>query len=564
MLVDASVLLEGWTVGIYTLTFAALVWVGKAVAAWVTKLLFGYSVAETWMIFGLSTPQAAATLAVTLVGFEIGLFDEAAVNAVVLVILLTALVGPWMVEKFGRQVALEQKAEASAGPSVEPQRLLVPIGRPDTAADLMDLAVLLHEEDSEEPIYPMTVVRDGRGVDERVAESEELLGEAVLHAADLEVPVVPLTRIDYNVAAGILRAITEERISTVVLGAQSDTTARSFVFGSMLDQLLETSEEMIVVGRFRGRLAANERLVLAIPPYADREIGFGDVLGAFTTLARRAGLDVVIFATDETLASVEGQLGTLSTQTTVETRELGMWRDLVGELDKFVEPTDVVTLVSEREGSVAWRPSLRRLPGLLHQRFGESTVLTAYMGETTVGEGTAEVEDHFEPDQILELIRPADTRVLDEDDQSSVGLETLLAKTLGPAEVSPAVIEALSGGTSYAPEIRQGVALYHTHTDELAETRLLIVVSPAGWKTPQVSRPARVVLVLLGGRDLTAEQYVDHLSVATRLVHSDDVLDELVACDTPDEVRSVLVSRMRQYGSGRGRTDEGRGPQSTQ
>lgn len=49
-------------------------------------------------------------------------------------------------------------------------------------------------------------------------EGEELLNHAVLHAADVEMPVVPITRVDYNVTSGIVRAIREERISTVVVG----------------------------------------------------------------------------------------------------------------------------------------------------------------------------------------------------------------------------------------------------------------------------------------------------------------------------------------------------------
>jgi len=79
-----------------------------------------------------------------------------------------------------------------------------------------------------------------------------------------------------------------------------------------------------------------------------------------------------------------------------------------------------------------------------------------------------------------------------------------------------------------------------------------MLVSPAGWKTPQVSQPARVVLVLLDGADLDAEAYVDHLSVATRLVHS----DELAASADADEIRSVLVRRIRQYDGGNGLADE--------
>lgn len=129
MLVDAAVLLEGWTVGIYTITFAGLVWGGKGLATGAVGWLYRLSWDEMGTGFGLSTPQAAATLAVTLVGSEMDLFGEPVVNAVVLLILRTAVVGPCAVQTFGRHVALAEEANPYE-PSEAPQRILVPLAIP--------------------------------------------------------------------------------------------------------------------------------------------------------------------------------------------------------------------------------------------------------------------------------------------------------------------------------------------------------------------------------------------------------------------------------------------------
>ncbi len=546
MLVDTSVLLEGWTVGLYVLTFAGLVWGGKGIAAWLTGTLYGYSSDETWTVFGLSTPQAAATLAVTLVGFEMGLFDEAAVNAVVLLILLTALVGPWVVERFGRRVALQEEARPYR-PSEAPQRILVPLSNPETADDLMALALLLHAEESTEPLYPITVVRDGPDAEARVAEGEELLSHAVLHAADAEVPVVPLTRVDYNVASGMVRAITEERISTVVVGWSGDSSTRSFIFGSVLDQVLRETEEMILVSRLRGPIAANTRLLLAVPPYAERERGFPDAARALKGLASRAGLELVLLSTEEALPSLQARLDDTPPEMTVDTHSFDEWGDLVSTLDEIATEGDVIGLVSEREGSVAWRPSLRRLPGLLNRRFDEATVLTTYMAENTVRDSTASDVDRLNPDALRPLFRSRDVVLnLDDHDASVATLESLIADTVGTTPSPSTLVTELTRDESYAPEIRPGTALYHAHTEALPETRLLVGRSPDGCRLPRTSQPVYAAFVLLGGRDAPAETYLHHLSVLTTLIGAPTIATELLSCSDAEAVQRVLVRRLHE------------------
>jgi hypothetical protein len=62
-------------------------------------------------------------------------------------------------------------------------------------------------------------LRSERAVgDAEVAGAEAVVGHAVLHAAAAAIPVIPMTRVATSVAAGITRAVTESRTSTVVIG----------------------------------------------------------------------------------------------------------------------------------------------------------------------------------------------------------------------------------------------------------------------------------------------------------------------------------------------------------
>src|SRR4051794_40426874 len=81
LLLDPSVMFE-----VETMKYAALITVacigGKALAAVFANGALKVSRAEASMMWALSIPQAAATLAATTVGFEIGLFSTVVVNAV--------------------------------------------------------------------------------------------------------------------------------------------------------------------------------------------------------------------------------------------------------------------------------------------------------------------------------------------------------------------------------------------------------------------------------------------------------------------------------------------------
>lgn len=65
----------------------------KGLSAAATALLFGYSKIEGLAIASLSFPQAAATLAVVVIGMELELVDPATADAVIIVIFVTCLLG---------------------------------------------------------------------------------------------------------------------------------------------------------------------------------------------------------------------------------------------------------------------------------------------------------------------------------------------------------------------------------------------------------------------------------------------------------------------------------------
>ncbi|MBW4621580.1 MAG: cation:proton antiporter [Cyanosarcina radialis HA8281-LM2] len=78
---------------------------GKFLAAWIAGLLFKYSFAEVMVIFSLTMSRAALVLVIALYGMNVNLINEGIFNAIIVYIVVTCLVGPFIADAFGRQVA---------------------------------------------------------------------------------------------------------------------------------------------------------------------------------------------------------------------------------------------------------------------------------------------------------------------------------------------------------------------------------------------------------------------------------------------------------------------------
>jgi hypothetical protein len=89
----------------------------KFLAAWCSKLLFRYTWPAALTIWSLSMPQVAATLAAAMVAYQTinargqRLIDNDVLNAVLVLMLVTSLLGPLLTGVFAKKVAAEMKLD---------------------------------------------------------------------------------------------------------------------------------------------------------------------------------------------------------------------------------------------------------------------------------------------------------------------------------------------------------------------------------------------------------------------------------------------------------------------
>ncbi|PGZ77368.1 cation/H(+) antiporter, partial [Priestia megaterium] len=362
MLMDLSVLISS-PKALLTIALITIVAIGsKLVASWVTSKVYGYSKNERNVIFGLSTTHAAATLAITLVGYEFGLFDQQIINAVIVVILVTCILGPYLCEKYGRKLAVAQ--DKTVLDDTLPERILIAITSSNTMESLLDLGIVLKKaKKTEEPIYPLTVVqKDLKQADNEVAQAERMLGHALTYTSGADVPVRLLTRVDHNIGWGIERAATEERITTIIVGWDGSGKGDQKVFGRVIDNLLEHTYQRSLIANINQPLNTVERVILLLPNNIVYKPGFEDSLSIIKDIASQLNATIKGLVIRDNVERYKKVSEQVQPNVEAEFESVDGWNAIYSNQLNNVKSTDLVILLSARKGTVAWHPKLETSP----------------------------------------------------------------------------------------------------------------------------------------------------------------------------------------------------------
>ena len=362
MLMDIRVLISSPDALLIILLISITAVGSKWLASWVTSKVYGYSKTENMVIFGLSTTHAAATLAITLVGYQLGLFDQQIINAVIVIILITCILGPYLCEKYGRKLALAQ--DTTVLDDTLPERILIPIANPNTMESLLDLGFLIKRaKKSDEPLYPLAIVqKDLKQASNEVAQAERMLGRALMYASGAEVSARILTRVDHNIGWGIERAATEERITTIIVGWDGARGGSQKVFGKVIDNFLEHTYQSSLISHIRQPLNTMERVILILPNNIVYKPGFEDSISIIKGIASQLSATIKGLVIRDDLESYQKVSDKVHPNVKIEFQSIDDWNSLYKNHLNDVKSTDLVILLSARRGTVAWHPDLETIP----------------------------------------------------------------------------------------------------------------------------------------------------------------------------------------------------------
>jgi Kef-type K+ transport system membrane component KefB len=376
MLIDFKVLTNGPQALLVAFTLTTVALIGKWLAAQVSGRLFKYSKEQRSLIFGLSTAHAAATLAVILVGYNLGLINDHVLNGTIVLILITCVVASFITERAGKQVVLHMDNEPDQV-VLNVQRVLVPIANPQTMEKLIDFSMVLKNPKDFSPIVGLTVVKDDDQAQARLLQSKKLLDKAILYAASADQKIEIMSTIDRNITSGIKRIATEKFITDIVAGWSPQKNLADIIFGQTFDNLVKQTSQTIFITRFTMPLNIHKNMVLICPYFAEKEPGFYKWLVNIFRAASQLSTGIQLHGSPEVERAIRDFIGENKVAATIEYRgsmDLGNISQLIGK----VQPYDMIILVSSREGGISYSPALDVLPKKMSKYFEANSLVFIY------------------------------------------------------------------------------------------------------------------------------------------------------------------------------------------
>jgi hypothetical protein len=300
MLVDFSLFLKGTNALVFAGILSLVALVTKWLAAQATGAIYNYTKYEKRVMFGLSASHAAATLAVIKVGYDIGLFDQNVINGTIILILITCMVSSFVTERAARNIAMTDK-EASKKIIDRTERILIPVSNPDNIARLIDLALIIKDDQSQEPIYPLSIVEENEDSDEKINILKKVIVGVVEQISSGDKKVQVLKKVDLSIVDGIARTSKAYSISDIIISWKAQQGTSNLIFGSIADNLLVKTKQSIIISKVIQPLNTYKRIVVLLSPNAELESGFNLVVRKINSILKQMGSNAVVYGEQKTI-----------------------------------------------------------------------------------------------------------------------------------------------------------------------------------------------------------------------------------------------------------------------
>jgi len=381
MLINLGVLLKGSNALIIAGTLTIVALIGKYIAAWVTSAIFKYSKAYRNLIFGLSSSHAAATIAVIMVGFRIGIVNENILNGTIVLILVTCLVASFVTEYSAKQVLIMDKFNTPAIPTaIRDQKILVPIYNPNNMERLLDVAIAIKNPRNRFPIVSLSVVEDDQQARQKLIEARKTLEKAIIHASGVDQEVEIITTISQNVPSGIKRVATEIFATEIIIGFALKSQFTDILFGNIIKYIVENTNQAVWVCSISPHLNQRKKIVVVCPRYADREYGFNLWLNRVFRMAGTLMVPCEFLSTTQTFGYVKEYMKSNKIAISAKHAEFSDWNNFL-KIAEYIQPNDLVIITLPRNGGISYKINQEGIPRLMAKNFENYDFILIYPNE---------------------------------------------------------------------------------------------------------------------------------------------------------------------------------------
>ena len=364
---------------------------GKAVAAYLSSLLFRLPQRDGNMMFGMTSAHAAGAIAMVMVGMRLEvspgvyLVNSDMLNGVVMMILVTCIISTMMTDHASQQIVLTQSRDTisypgstvNAGTSDDDEKILICVKYKEIAPQLLSLALLMRNQRLNRGLVALNVVYD----DEKSAAHREaglrLLEQLQQQASAAEVQMQTQVRLASNIANGIKHAFREVSSSEIIMGMHVHTERNPKFWGDFIQSLYNGLNRQIILIRFVQPLNTLRRIQVAVPSRAEFEPGFHRWLERLSRLAGQLDCRIQFHGREESLVLIAEYINNRHPNVRAEYTGMAHWNELP-QLAATIQEDHLFVVITARKGTISYKNALERLPDELQKYFSGKNLMIIF------------------------------------------------------------------------------------------------------------------------------------------------------------------------------------------
>ncbi|MBN1951929.1 MAG: cation:proton antiporter [Bacteroidales bacterium] len=359
---------------VYLFFLIVAAFAGKYFAALISRLFFNISKTETNLVFGLSVSRAASAIAIILIGFNMGFIPEPILNNTVILILVTSISSSYITQRAGKKILFEE--ENLQGDPKHKQKIIVPLANPSSMEHLLEFASLIKKEDKNVPIYPLTIFTDQSEVRNEIGKNQQKIGE-IIKSMHSDLAFEPSSRIDNNVTNGIVRAAEEVVATGIVMGWNQQKTPFHILFGSVLNNLLNKTERMVLVLKTPSSFRQVRKIHLLCAENAQYEKGFNLWIDTLVILVKKLQLKIAVNCnSSQTLEALKHHMQRTGNAKYFEINELESQQEVSNIFRN--SSSELLVFVNARKKSISYSKSFEQIMNLTMASFNKNNIVVIY------------------------------------------------------------------------------------------------------------------------------------------------------------------------------------------
>ena len=414
MLINVRTLLAGGNVVWVVLLIVFFGTFGKAVAAYLSSLLFRLPLSAGNMMFGLTSAHAAGAIAMIMVGLRLevapghNLVTDDMLNGVVVMILFTCIISTLMTERASKQIIIHEKSHLKPATTTneDDEKLFLCVKYPEIAPQLLEMAIMMRNPKLNRGLVALNVVYDDASAAYNREQGLQLLEQLQRQAAASDVKMQTQVRLATNIANGIKHAFREFAASEIIMGMHVHTEVSPKFWGEFIQSLYNGLNRQIVLTRFVQPLNTLRRIQVAVPSRAEYEPGFHRWLERLARMAENLECRIQFHGRKESLSLINEYIQNRHPSVRSEYKHMAHWNELP-KLAESIREDHMFVVITARKGTVSYKTALERLPDELTQHFSGKNLMILFpdqYGESKDNSMTFAEAQHQEETSIYQTI----------------------------------------------------------------------------------------------------------------------------------------------------------------